>query len=34
MKIDEKDNKILELLASNGRMSYVDIGQKLGLSRC
>ncbi|MGP4040022.1 Lrp/AsnC family transcriptional regulator [Gracilibacillus sp. D59] len=33
MKIDEKDNKILELLAQNGRMSYVDIGKELGLSR-
>ncbi|QGH32999.1 AsnC family transcriptional regulator [Gracilibacillus salitolerans] len=33
MKIDEKDNKILDLLASNGRMSYVDIGKELGLSR-
>ncbi|MGN8647201.1 Lrp/AsnC family transcriptional regulator [Gracilibacillus sp. HCP3S3_G5_1] len=33
MKIDEKDTKILELLATNGRMSYVDIGKELGLSR-
>ncbi|KAB8138215.1 Lrp/AsnC family transcriptional regulator [Gracilibacillus oryzae] len=33
MKIDEKDRKILDLLAKNGRMSYVDIGKELGLSR-
>ncbi|WP_163538485.1 Lrp/AsnC family transcriptional regulator [Gracilibacillus sp. YIM 98692] len=33
MKIDEKDKKILELLANDGRMSYVDIGKELGLSR-
>ncbi|UOQ49236.1 Lrp/AsnC family transcriptional regulator [Gracilibacillus caseinilyticus] len=33
MKLDEKDKKILELLSINGRMSYVDIGKELGLSR-
>ncbi|MDR4890182.1 Lrp/AsnC family transcriptional regulator [Fredinandcohnia sp. QZ13] len=33
MKIDETDKKILELLTINGRMSYVDIGKQLGLSR-
>lgn len=33
MKLDEIDKKILELLSENGRMSYSDIGKKLGLSR-
>ena len=33
MKLDETDKKILELLMINGRMSYVDIGKELGLSR-
>ncbi|MFC4403702.1 Lrp/AsnC family transcriptional regulator [Gracilibacillus xinjiangensis] len=33
MKIDDKDRMILDLLAKNGRMSYVDIGKELGLSR-
>ncbi|UCZ54192.1 Lrp/AsnC family transcriptional regulator [Bacillus shivajii] len=33
MKIDETDRKILELLMENGRMSYVDIGKELNLSR-
>lgn len=33
MKIDETDHKILECLTENGRMSYVDIGKKLNLSR-
>jgi Lrp/AsnC family leucine-responsive transcriptional regulator len=33
MKIDEIDKKILELLIHNGRMSYVDIGKELNLSR-
>jgi DNA-binding Lrp family transcriptional regulator len=33
MKIDETDKKILDCLAENGRMSYVDIGKKLNLSR-
>jgi Lrp/AsnC family transcriptional regulator, leucine-responsive regulatory protein len=31
--MDKKDQKILELLVGNGRMSYVDIGKELGLSR-
>ncbi len=31
--MDKKDQKILELLMGNGRMSYVDIGKELGLSR-
>ncbi|UOE96323.1 MULTISPECIES: Lrp/AsnC family transcriptional regulator [Bacillaceae] len=33
MKLDETDRKILELLTEDGRMSYVDIGKALGLSR-
>ncbi|MBD1381093.1 AsnC family transcriptional regulator [Bacillus sp. IB182487] len=33
MKVDQTDKKILELLSINGRMSYVDIGKELGLSR-
>ncbi|TDL31418.1 Lrp/AsnC family transcriptional regulator [Jeotgalibacillus sp. S-D1] len=33
MKIDEIDKKILELLTANGRLSYVDIGKELNLSR-
>lgn len=33
MKIDETDKKILQLLSENGRMSYVDIGKELSLSR-
>ncbi|MGD7045760.1 Lrp/AsnC family transcriptional regulator [Jeotgalibacillus proteolyticus] len=33
MKIDEIDRKILELLTANGRLSYVDIGKELNLSR-
>lgn len=33
MKIDEIDRKILQLLVENGRMSYVDIGKELDLSR-
>lgn len=33
MKIDEIDKKILELLTVNGRLSYVDIGKELNLSR-
>lgn len=32
-KLDQIDKKILELLMQNGRMSYVDIGRELGLSR-
>jgi Lrp/AsnC family leucine-responsive transcriptional regulator len=33
LKIDDIDRKILALLTENGRMSYVDIGKKLNLSR-
>jgi Lrp/AsnC family leucine-responsive transcriptional regulator len=33
MKIDEIDRKILRLLIDNGRLSYVDLGKELGLSR-
>jgi DNA-binding Lrp family transcriptional regulator len=33
MKVDQTDKRILELLSINGRMSYVDIGKELGLSR-
>lgn len=33
IRLDEIDKKILELLNQNGRMSYVDIGRELGLSR-
>jgi Lrp/AsnC family leucine-responsive transcriptional regulator len=33
MKMDEIDKKILELLSHHGRMSYVDIGKELSLSR-
>ena len=33
MRLDETDKKILELLTENGRMSYVDIGKELNLSR-
>lgn len=33
LKIDQIDMKILELLSSNGRMSYVDVGKELNLSR-
>lgn len=33
MKLDNIDRKILELLTENGRMSYVDIGKRLNLSR-
>lgn len=33
MIIDEVDRKILQLLIENGRMSYVDIGKELNLSR-
>ncbi|MFD2679336.1 Lrp/AsnC family transcriptional regulator [Bacillus seohaeanensis] len=33
MKIDEVDRKILQLLTENGRLSYVDIGKELNLSR-
>lgn len=33
MRLDEIDKRILELLTANGRMSYVDIGKELNLSR-
>jgi len=33
MIIDETDRRILQLLIENGRMSYVDIGKELNLSR-
>ncbi|WP_051081182.1 Lrp/AsnC family transcriptional regulator [Salsuginibacillus kocurii] len=32
-KHDDIDKKILELLTENGRMSYVDIGKELDISR-
>ena len=31
--IDETDNRIVQLLLEDGRMSYSDIGEKVGLSR-
>lgn len=31
--MDKVDREILQLLTDNGRLSYVDIGKKLGLSR-
>jgi DNA-binding Lrp family transcriptional regulator len=31
--IDEKDNEIINLLLKNARMSFSDIGEKVGLSR-
>lgn len=31
--IDRKDNEIIDLLLADGRMSYSDIGAKVGLSR-
>lgn len=31
--IDEKDNEIINFLLMNARMSYSDIGEKIGLSR-
>lgn len=31
--IDEKDNEIINILLKDGRMSYSDIGEKVGLSR-
>lgn len=33
LKLDDTDKKILQLLTENGRLSYVDIGKELGLSR-
>lgn len=31
--IDQKDNEIINLLLEDGRMSYSDIGKRVGLSR-
>lgn len=31
--LDDKDNQILALLLEDARMSYSDIGTKVGLSR-
>ena len=31
--IDETDNKIIELLTDNARMSYSEIGERLSISR-
>lgn len=31
--LDEKDNRIINLLLEDSRMSYSDIGNKIGLSR-
>ncbi|QQZ10296.1 Lrp/AsnC family transcriptional regulator [Heyndrickxia vini] len=33
MKLDDIDRKILQILTENGRVSYVDIGKELNLSR-
>ena len=33
VKLDEKDRKILNLLAENARLSYTEIGEQLGISR-
>ena len=33
MKLDEIDQRIIEILIENGRMSYVDIGKELNISR-
>lgn len=33
MKLDDTDRRILDCLTQDGRMSYVDIGKKLNLSR-
>lgn len=33
MKIDHIDRRLLEMLTENGRMSYVDLGKELGMSR-
>lgn len=32
-ELDEIDNKIINLLAANARMSFVEIGNEVGLSR-
>ena len=31
--IDEKDNQIINLLLEDSRMSYSDIGDRIGMSR-
>lgn len=31
--LDKVDNAILEVIKDNARMSYSDIGEKVGLSR-
>ena len=31
--LDKLDQKIIQLLVSNARMSYSDIGEKIGISR-
>lgn len=31
--LDEADNRILELLKNNARMSFTDIGKEVGISR-
>lgn len=33
MKIDETDRKILDILMENGRISYVELGERVNLSR-
>lgn len=33
MKIDDIDQQIIELLTENGRMSYVELGERVNLSR-
>lgn len=33
MKIDDIDRKIIEILRENGRISYVDLGKRVNLSR-
>lgn len=32
-RLDKLDQKIIQLLVSNARMSYSDIGEKIGISR-
>ena len=33
MKLDKIDKKIIEILSEDGRISYVDLAEKVGLSR-
>ncbi|MBY7144223.1 Lrp/AsnC family transcriptional regulator [Virgibacillus sp. NKC19-3] len=33
MKFDEIDQKLIEILADDGRISYVELAEKIGLSR-